>query len=121
MKFLLCKILVEFSVTRVDKTDGKQSHEKLPKSLLLLLLPSHLSRVQLFVTLWTVARQAPLACPWDSPSKNTGVGCHVLLQGIFPTQGSNPCLLYLMHWQAGSLTLAPPGKPMKSLTSILTN
>ena len=28
--------------------------------------------------------------PWDSPGKNTGVGCHSLLQGIFPTQGSNP-------------------------------
>ena len=35
---------------------------------------------------------ARLLCPWDSPGKNTGVGCHVLLQGIFPTQGSNPGL-----------------------------
>ena len=34
-----------------------------------------------------------LLCPWDSPGKNTGVGCHFLLQGIFPTQGSNPILL----------------------------
>ena len=33
-------------------------------------------------------------CPWDSPGKNTGVGCHALLQGIFPTQGSNPGLLH---------------------------
>ena len=32
---------------------------------------------------------ARLLCPWDSPSKNTGVGCHFFLQGIFPTQGSN--------------------------------
>ena len=32
-------------------------------------------------------------CPWDSPGKNTGVGCHFLLQGIFPTQESNPGLL----------------------------
>ena len=31
-------------------------------------------------------------CPWDSPGKNTGEGCHSLLQGIFPTQGSNLCL-----------------------------
>ena len=30
----------------------------------------------------------------DSPGKNTGVGCHALLQGIFPTQGSNPGLLH---------------------------
>ena len=34
-----------------------------------------------------------LPSPWDSPGKNTGVGCHALLQGIFPTQGSNPCLM----------------------------
>ena len=49
----------------------------------------------------------------DSPGKNIGVGFHALLQGIFLTQGLNPCLLYLLHWQAGSLPLAPPGKPMK--------
>ena len=36
-------------------------------------------------------------CPWDSPGKNTGVGCHALLQGIFPTQGSNPRVLHLLH------------------------
>ena len=41
----------------------------------------------------------------DSPGKNTGVGCHFLLQGIFLTQGSNPCLLCLLHWQADSLLL----------------
>ena len=35
-----------------------------------------------------------LLCPWDSPGKNTGVGCHALLQGIFLTQGSNPGLLH---------------------------
>ena len=35
-----------------------------------------------------------LLYPWDSPGKNTGVGCHFLLQGIVPTQGSNPHLLH---------------------------
>ena len=35
-----------------------------------------------------------LLCPWDSPGKNTGVGCHFLLQGIFLTQGSNLGLLH---------------------------
>ena len=54
---------------------------------------------------------ARLLCPWDSPGKNTGVACHALLQGIFLTQGSNPCLLCLLHWQVGSLPLALPGKP----------
>ena len=33
-------------------------------------------------------------CPWDFPGKSTGVGCHFLLQGIFPTQGSKPGLLH---------------------------
>ena len=53
-----------------------------------------------------------LLCPWDSPGKNTKVRCHALLQGIFPTQGSNLHLLHLLHWQVGSLPLAPPGKPI---------
>ena len=51
-----------------------------------------------------------LLCPWDSPGKNTWVGCHALLQGIFQIQGSNPCLLCLLHWQACTLLLVPPGK-----------
>ena len=59
-------------------------------------LPSRFSCVQLFVTLWTLAHQAPLSIVF---SKKTGVGCHALLQGIFSTQGSN-----------GSLPLAPPRK-----------
>ena len=46
---------------------------------------------------------------WDFPGKNTGVGCHFLLQGIFLTQGSNQQLLHLLHWQAGSLPRVPPG------------
>ena len=52
-----------------------------------------------------------LFCPWDFPGKNTEVGCRTLLQGIFPTQGSSPHLLCLLHWQAGFLPTAPPGKP----------
>ena len=56
-----------------------------------------------------------LLCPWDSPGKNTGVGFHILLQGIFPTQEWNLCLLCLLPWQAGSLPLAPPGKPKDRL------
>ena len=52
-----------------------------------------------------------LLCLWCSPSKNNGMGCHFLLQGFFPTQGSNWALLCPLHWQADSLPLAPPGKP----------
>ena len=54
-----------------------------------------LSCVQLFATPWTVARQVSLS--WDSPGKNTGVGYHFLLQGIFQTQGLNLHLLRLLH------------------------
>ena len=50
----------------------------------------------------------------DSPGKNTGVGYapppHAVLQGIFPTEGLNLCLLPLLHWLAGSLPLTPPRK-----------
>ena len=56
---------------------------------------SHFSRVQLLVTPWTVAHQTPRSM--DSPGKSTGVGCHAPLQGIFLTQGSNPCLVCLLH------------------------
>ena len=51
-----------------------------------------LSHVWLFATLWTVAYQASLSMRFSG--KSTGVGCHFLLQGIFPTQGSNPGLLH---------------------------
>ena len=47
-----------------------------------------------------------LSSPWNSPGKNTKVCFHVLLQGIFLTQGSNPHLLPLLHWQADSLPLS---------------
>ena len=48
---------------------------------------------------------ARLLCSWDSPGKSTGVGCHFLFWGIFPTQGLNPGLL---HWQADSSLSEPP-------------
>ena len=47
-------------------------------------------------SLWPHGLQsASLLCPWNSPGKNTRVGCHALLQGTFPTQGSNSHLLFL--------------------------
>jgi len=48
-----------------------------------------------------------LDSPWNSPGQNTGVGSYSLLQGIFPTQGSNPGLQ-----QADSLPAEPQGKPL---------
>ena len=57
-----------------------------------------------FATPWT-EKPARLLCPWNFPGKGNGAGCHYLLQRIFPTQGSNPCLLNLLLWQVGSLPL----------------
>ena len=74
----------------------KSKNREFPGGLVVWLL----SCVRLFVTVWTVALPAPH--PWDFPGKNAAVGCRFLLQGIFPTQGSNPCLLHcrwiLYHW-----------------------
>ena len=55
-----------------------------------------LTHVQLFVAPWTI-QPTRLLCALDSPGKNTGMGCHYLLQGIFLTQGSNLCFLSLLH------------------------
>ena len=57
---------------------------------------------------------ASLFCPWDFPGRNTGVGCHFLLQGIFPTQESNPHLLHLLYWQTDSLPLCHPGSVIRA-------
>ena len=58
-----------------------------------------LGGVWLFATPWTVASQAPLSMEFSRS------GLHFLLQGIFLTQGSNPCLLCPLHWQVDSLPL----------------
>ena len=72
-----------------------------------------LSCVRLFVTLWTVA--ARLLCPWKSPGKNTGVGCHSLLHVIFLTQGSNPGLL---HCRQILYHLSYQGSPVSSGSAV---
>ena len=99
------------------------SREKYIIFLVHACILSHFSRVQFCDA---VDRSPPgSSVHWESPDKNTGMGCHALLQGIFltqgsnhallqgifPSQGSNPQLLYLLHWQAVSLPLSLPGKP----------
>ena len=66
------------------------------------------SHAQLFVTY--ELQPTKFLCPWDSLGKNTHVGCHFLLQGLFPTQGSNPRVL---HWQVDSLPLSHLGSLFK--------
>ena len=64
---------------------------------------------------------ARLLCPWDSPGEDAGVSYHALLHGIFLTQGSNPNLLCLLHWQAGSLPTKPCGKPIQFSHSVVSD
>ena len=86
-----------------------RKHQILALSMRICML-SCFSHVQVFVTLWTVTHQAPLSMGFCRQS--TGVSYHAVLQGIFLMQGSNLSLLRLFHWQADSLPLAPPGKPV---------
>ena len=85
-------IYVNYISIKLEKKEGSFQWQKTQEgtncgdlNMSLKLCAYMLSCDQLFDTL----------CPWDSPGKNTGVGCHCLLQGIFPTQGSNLHLLYL--------------------------
>ena len=66
------------------------------------------SHLAVSISLWLhrLELARPL-CPWDSPGKNTGVGCHFLLQGIFLTQQS----IWFSYTEANSLPYEPPGKP----------
>ena len=68
-----------------------------------------LSCVWLFETPWTVACQAPVSMKFSRQEYWSGLPFPI--QGIFPTQGSNPHLLSLLHWHVGSLPLAQQGKP----------
>ena len=95
--FLSCSVFFVVTVVITFKT-LTLNHSNLN----LYVCLTHFSCVQLFVTLWTSVYSI-LQEDWH--------GCHALLQGIFSTQGSNLHLLYLLHWQVGSLPLAPPGKP----------
>ena len=63
---------------------------------------------------------ARLLHPQNFPGKNIGVGYHAFFQGIFLMQGSNSCLLCLLHWLAGSLSPVPPVKPLLSAYYMLS-
>ena len=76
---------------------------------LLLLLFGRAVVSDSFANPWTVA------CPWDFPGKNSGVGCHFLLQEIFPTQGLK---LRPLHWQADSLPGSRQGSSQHLLQAI---
>ena len=107
-----------FKMSVLDKDDRQTALTQSQWSPIELSIYSWAVGVCVCVCVCARARVQAQSCPtlWDpmdcSPlsssvhgifsSKNTRVGCHFLLQGIFPTQGSNPCLL---NWQMGSLPL----------------
>ena len=71
------------------------------------------SVAQSCATLWPHGLQPTrILCIRNFQASNTRVGCYFLLQGIFLTQGSNPRLLHLLHWQENSVL---PGKPRRCL------
>ena len=75
------------------------------------------SSVRLFMTQWNVALQAPRSMGFSR--QEPGVDCDTLLQRIFPNQGLNLCLLYLLHWQAGSLAKSSKISPAKSTLQLV--
>ena len=79
--------------------------------MVVLVVFNHSAVSDSFASPWT----ARFLCLWEFPGKNTGVGCHILLQGFFPTQGSNP---HLLHWQVGSLPLSHLESPFPPFTFI---
>ena len=70
-------------------------HSKWFSLIYMLCCADSLSYVWLFATPWTLPGSSVYG---DSLGQNTGVGCHALLQGLFPTQGSNPGLLHCRWW-----------------------
>ena len=87
-----------------------------PDYLNVACMLSHFSCVQLSVTLWTVALQAPLSIGLSRQEYWSGLPCPPA--GDLPNPGTEPCLLHLFYWQAGSLPLAPPAKPVLILASV---
>ena len=87
--------------------NGQQINENVSLVPLLLMLLSDFSRVRLLVTPWTAALQVPLSMEFSRQEYRNG------LLGPPPGDLSDPGinLLHLLHWQACSLPLAPPGKP----------
>ena len=82
------------------------------RSSLILISSVQFSHSVVSDSLWPHRLQPTrFLCLWDFPDKNTRVGYHFLLQGIFLTQGSKLHLLPLLHWQVDSLPRSHLGNP----------
>ena len=101
------------SVSFRDLSDLAKKHLLIRPLCVCVCMLSHFSLVRFFATFSTV-KPTRLLCPWYSPGKNAGVSCHALLQGIFPTQGSNPglsCYRWILYH------LSHQGSPVKNLSN----
>ena len=106
--------VVPFSATWMDLEIvilSEVSQTEKEKYFIILHMCACSKLLHLCLTLCNPMICSPPSSSWDSPGKNTGVGCHALLQGIFLTQGSNLCFFPLLYWQVGSLPLVLAGKP----------
>ena len=83
----------------------------------MLSVQSHLSCARLFITLWTVARQAPLSMEFSRQEHRSGLSVPPL--GDLPIQGSNLSLLGLLYWQTDSLPLCHLRNPLLTLANAL--
>ena len=97
---------------------AQQGYANLETSLFLLESESEVTQLCLFLCdPWTVACTR-LLHPWDFPGKSIGVGCHLLYQGIFPTQGIEP---RSPTSKADALPSEPPGKPLGNRNTFLAH
>ena len=103
LEFGLCEILCMFLKTGISASCSSLALSN--------MRPIHLCSVMSYSLRPYGLSLTGLLCLLGSPGKNTGMSCHFLLQGVFLTQGSNPCLLSLLHW-ADSLPLSNLGRNM---------
>ena len=109
--FTFHSLFYKFKLQKIPKVTHNKKNANSYYEILILSYQfssvQSLSRVQLFVTPWTVAHQAPPSMGFSR--QESGVGCHFLLQGISPTQGSNPGLL---HYRQMLYHLSDHGSPI---------
>ena len=99
-----CYLVFCCYVAAATPTDAQEGQRKSkPESRFVLRAKS----LQLCLTLFNPIHRSPpgSSCPWDSPGKNTGVGCHALLQRIFQPRNQTHVYYVYLRWQAGSLPL----------------
>ena len=91
------------------KCHGVCNFQMVPQEENLACMPSHFSHVQLFATLWTITPQLSLSMAFSRNEYWRRLSCPP--PGVFLTQGLDLCLFCLLHWEMGSLSPAPTGKP----------